>query len=61
MAALGIPELYFAEIEVYLNEKYERIMIPPGFKESPDLMKELRFAAEEIYSKTSWEAYRDGK
>ena len=52
---MGYPTL------VYLNEKYERIMISPGFKESPDLMKELRFAAEEIYSKTSWEAYRDGK
>lgn len=43
---------------VYLNEKYERIMISPGFKESPDLLKELHFAAEDIYTKTSWEQYR---
>lgn len=49
---MGYPTL------VYLNEKYERIMISPGFKESNDLMKELRFAAEEIYSKTTWEKYK---
>lgn len=52
---MGYPSL------VYLNEKYERIMISPGFKESPDLLKELHFAAEEMYSKTTWEKYRDGK
>ncbi len=46
---------------VYLNEKYERIMISPGFKESSDLLKELRFAAEEIYNKTTWEKYKEGK
>jgi Highly conserved protein containing a thioredoxin domain len=52
---MGYPSL------VYLNEKYERIMISPGFKEAPDLMKELHFAAEEMYTKTTWEEYRDGK
>ncbi|MDX1911255.1 MAG: DUF255 domain-containing protein [Saprospiraceae bacterium] len=52
---MGYPSL------VYLNEKYERIMISPGYKESPDLLKELQFAAEEHYSKTTWEKYRDGK
>ena len=46
---------------VYLNEKYERIMISPGFKEAPDLLKELRFAAEEFYNKTTWEKYKEGK
>ena len=46
---------------VYLNEKYERIMISPGYKETPDMLKELKFAAEELYSKTTWEAYRNGK
>ncbi|MBN8677300.1 MAG: DUF255 domain-containing protein [Chitinophagales bacterium] len=46
---------------VYLNEKYERIMISPGYKETPDLLKELSFAAEEQYNKTTWEKYRDGK
>lgn len=52
---MGYPTL------VYLNEKYERIMISPGFKETPDLLKELRFAADELYSKTTWEKYKDGK
>ncbi len=52
---MGYPTL------VYLNEKYERIMISPGFKETPDLLKELKFAAEEIYNKTSWEKYKEGK
>ena len=52
---MGYPSL------VYLNEKLERIMISPGFKESPDLMKELKFAAEEMYSKTTWEEYKAGK
>ena len=46
---------------VYLNEKYERIMISPGYKETPDMLKELKFAAEEYYSKTTWEKFRDGK
>lgn len=65
----GVHSLAYALLEgqmsypslVYLNEKYERIMISPGFKESPDLMLELKFAAEEIYNKTSWEKYKAGK
>jgi len=52
---MGYPSM------VYLNEKYERIMISPGFKESPDMLKELKFAAEEFYSKTTWEQFRNGK
>lgn len=43
---------------VYINEKYERIMISKGYKEVPDLMKELRFAAEEQYNKTTWDQYK---
>jgi thioredoxin-related protein len=43
---------------VYLNEKYERIMISPGYKEPVDIMKELKFAAGEHYQSTSWEEYR---
>ncbi len=46
---------------VYLNEKFERIMISPGYKEAPDLLKELRFAAEEAYKTTTWEEYRNRK
>ena len=49
---LGYPTI------VYLNEKYERILISPGFKEVGDMMKELKFTAEEQYAKTTWEAYR---
>lgn len=43
---------------VTLNEKFERIMISPGYKEAPDMLKELKFSAEEHYSKTSWEEYQ---
>ncbi len=46
---------------VYLNEKNERIMVSPGYKEPVDLMKELKFASEEKYKTTTWEKYRDGK
>jgi thioredoxin-related protein len=46
---------------VYLNEKYERIMISPGYKETPDMLKELTFAAEEHYTKTTWDEFRGGK
>lgn len=46
---------------VYLNEKYERILVSPGYKEPADITKELRFIAEHQYLKTTWEAYRDGK
>lgn len=52
---MGYPSM------VYLNEKYERIMISPGYKETEDMLKELRFAAEEFYSKTTWEQFRNGK
>ncbi len=50
---MGYPSM------VYLNERFERIMISPGYKEAPALLQELRFAAEEAYKHTTWEAYRD--
>jgi len=43
---------------VYLNEKYERIMISPGYKEPKDMMTELKFAVDEAYNNSSWEAYK---
>lgn len=49
---MGYPSI------VYLNEKYERILISPGFKEVPDMLKELKFTAEDHYAKTSWENYK---
>ncbi|MDX2134206.1 MAG: DUF255 domain-containing protein [Saprospiraceae bacterium] len=48
---LGYPSF------VYLNEKYERIMVSPGFKDPATIMKELTFAAEEQYNKTTWEEW----
>ncbi len=44
---------------VYLNEKFERIMISPGYKEPKDIMKEFKFAAEEQYNKTTWDKYKE--
>ena len=46
---------------VYLNEKYERIMISPGYKDVEGMMLELKFAAEERYTKQSFEDYKKGK
>jgi thioredoxin-related protein len=62
----GVHELAYSLLDgqlgypafVYLNEKFERIMISPGYKEPKDLLPELRFAAEEHYEKTSWEEFR---
>ena len=42
---------------VTLSEKYDRIAISPGFKGPEQLIKELRFAAEEKYHDTSWTEY----
>lgn len=50
---MGYPSM------VYLNEKYERIMVSPGYKEAGDILKELKFAAEDKYKETSWEEYKD--
>jgi thioredoxin-related protein len=52
---LGYPSF------VYLNERFERIMISPGYKEPDAIMKELTFAAEEQYKNTTWEAYKNQK
>jgi thioredoxin-related protein len=46
---------------VYLNEKFERIMISPGYKEPAAIMKEFQFAKEEKYQSVSWEDYQKGK
>lgn len=46
---------------VYLNEKFERIMISPGYKVPDDILKELHFAAEEHYTKTSLEEFKKGE
>ena len=43
---------------VYLTPKYERILISPGFKQAPELQKEMKFVAENHYEKTTWEQFR---
>lgn len=52
---LGYPSM------VYLNEKMERIIISPGFKDAGKMMQELTFIAEEVYNEKSWEDYMAGK
>jgi thioredoxin-related protein len=42
---------------VYLTEKYERVMISPGFKRAPQLMPELKYVATQAYMNTSWEDF----
>jgi thioredoxin-related protein len=64
-AGRGVHTLAYALLDgkmgypsvVYLDEQYRRIMISPGYKESADMLKELKFASEEQYNKTSWEEY----
>ena len=45
---------------VYLSEKFERIVISPGYKKPAQLLPELRFTAEEIYKTKSWNDYMKG-
>lgn len=50
---------------VFLTERFERVMISPGFKQPQQLMPELRFVAEEHYKTAKWEdfekSYRMGQ
>jgi thioredoxin-related protein len=46
---LGYPSF------VYFNEKTERILISPGYKEADMMGRELRFVTEEHYKNDSWE------
>ena len=43
---------------VYLTPTFERILISPGYKPVPDMVKELHFIAEDHYTSTSWEQYK---
>ncbi len=42
---------------VMLDEGFIRIAISPGYKVGEPFIKELKFAAEEHYKNTSWDAY----
>jgi uncharacterized protein YyaL (SSP411 family) len=67
--ARGVHEFAYALLDgklgypayVFLNEKNERIMISPGYKEAPALMKELEFSFGEHYKTKSFEDYTKGK
>ncbi|MEO7175169.1 MAG: DUF255 domain-containing protein [Saprospiraceae bacterium] len=48
---LGYPSF------VMLDEKFSRIAISPGYKEAPQMLKELKFAGENIYKNTDWATY----
>jgi thioredoxin-related protein len=61
----GVHELAYALLDgrlsyptfVILDESFARIMISPGFKKAPQIMKELNFAQTEVYKKMSWQDY----
>ena len=65
----GIHELAYSLLDgkmsypsvVYLNEKYERILISPGYKKHKEMMKELKFVTEEKYKTMTWKDYERGK
>ncbi len=43
---------------VMLDKEFARISISPGYKEPPALLKELRYAYEELYRTMSWDEYK---
>ncbi len=45
---------------VTLNEDFNRIAISPGYKKPEQLIKELKYAAEELYKEESWTNYTGG-
>lgn len=51
---MGYPTL------VYLTERFERVVISPGFKKPDQLMKELKFTGENAYAKMTWDEYMGG-
>ena len=43
---------------VMLDKEFARISISPGYKEPPALMKELKYAYEELYRTMTWDEYK---
>lgn len=43
---------------VLLDSSFSRILVAPGYIESPELIKELKFAAEDHYKKITWQQYK---
>lgn len=46
---------------VTLNEDFNRIAISPGYKKPDQLIKELKYAAEELYKEETWTNYTGGR
>ncbi len=61
----GVHELAYSLLDgnlgypafVFLTEKMERVRISPGYKPAPDMLKEMRFVAEQHYAKETLEQY----
>jgi thioredoxin-related protein len=45
---------------VMLDSEFKRIAISPGYKQGEALLKELRYASEEVYKTTPWDKYMSG-
>ncbi|MBL1280039.1 MAG: DUF255 domain-containing protein [Fluviicola sp.] len=45
---------------VYMDTLFQRITISPGFKEPKALLKEMKFVADNVYLKKTWEDYLKG-
>lgn len=43
---------------VIMDSAFVRILISPGFKDAPTMLKELRFAGEDHYKTTTWEVFK---
>jgi thioredoxin-related protein len=46
---------------VYLTEKFERVVISPGYKTPEKLLPELKYTAEEAYKNKTFQAFMQGK
>ena len=61
----GVHQLAYALLDgrmgypafVFLDESFSRIMISPGYKQAPQILKELQFSSSEAYKETSWEDF----
>ena len=45
---------------VTLDEEFDRIAVSPGYKKVDQMLKELKFAAEDTYKEQSWSDYLSG-
>lgn len=42
---------------VFLDQDFKRIRISPGYKQAPQMVKELKYAKEELYKTVNYELY----